>query len=115
MTIAEGVGIADDVDRSVDDLSDRPVPGGRYRVTTTDTLWRIASEAALEGVSIEQTMLRIVAANPSAFQDGSVNGLMAGYVLQLPDETDIRIGLASALDEVDEQRDERGLAVDPVS
>ena len=84
-------------------------------MTTTDTLWRIASEAAVEGVSIEQTMLRIVAANPSAFQDGNVNGLMAGYVLQLPDETDIRIGLASALDEVTEQNDERGLAVDPVS
>ena len=33
-------------------------------------------------------MLRIVAENPSAFQDGNVNGLMAGYVLQLPDETD---------------------------
>jgi pilus assembly protein FimV len=78
-------------------------------------LWRIASEAAVEGVSIEQTMLRIVAANPSAFQDGNVNGLMAGYVLQLPDETDIRIGLASALDEVAEQKDERGLAVDPAS
>ena len=115
ITLAVDAGIANDVDRSLDGPSDRPVPGGRYRVTTTDTLWRIASEAAVEGVSIEQTMLRIVAANPSAFQDGNVNGLMAGYVLQLPDETDIRIGLASALDEVDEQNDERGLAVDPVS
>ena len=115
ITLAADAGIANDVDRSLDGPSDRPVPGGRYRVTTTDTLWRIASEAAVEGVSIEQTMLRIVAANPSAFQDGSVNGLMAGYVLKLPDETDIRIGLASALDEVAEQNDERGLAVDPVS
>ena len=115
ITLAEDAGIANDVDRSLDGPSDRPVPGGRYRVTTTDTLWRIASEAAVEGVSIEQIMLRIVAANPSAFQDGNVNGLMAGYVLQLPDETDIRIGLASALDEVTEQNDERGLAVDPVS
>ena len=115
ITLAVDAGIANDVDRSLDGPSDRPVPGGRYRVTTTDTLWRIASQAAVEGVSIEQTMLRIVAANPSAFQDGNVNGLMAGYVLQLPDETDIRIGLASALDEVDEQNDERGLAVDPVS
>ena len=115
ITLAADAGIANDVDRPLDGPSDRPVPGGRYRVTTTDTLWRIASEAAVEGVSIEQTMLRIVAANPSAFQDGSVNGLMAGYVLKLPDETDIRIGLASALDEVAEQNDERGLAVDPVS
>ena len=115
ITLAADAGIANDVDRSLDGPSDRPVPGGRYRVTTTDTLWRIASEAAVEGVSIEQTMLRIVAANPSAFQDGNINGLMAGYVLQLPDETDIRIGLASALDEVTEQNDERGLAVDPVS
>ncbi|MAV68942.1 MAG: hypothetical protein CBC82_01855 [Cellvibrionales bacterium TMED122] len=103
-------GIDDDIERYVDGTSDRPAAGGQYLVSTTDTLWRIASEAAVDGVSIEQTMLEIVAANPAAFQDRNVNGLKAGYVLQLPDEADIRIGLASALDKVAEQHDEWALA-----
>ena len=112
-SIETDAGIDDDIDRYVDGTSDRPAAGGRYLVRTTDTLWRIASEAAVDGVSIEQTMLEIVAANPAAFQDGNVNGLKAGYVLQLPDEADIRIGLASALNEVAEQHDEWALAASP--
>lgn len=114
-SIETDAGIDDDIDRYVDGASDRPAAGGRYLVRTTDTLWRIASEAAVDGVSIEQTMLEIVAANPAAFQDGNVNGLKAGYVLQLPDEADIRIGLASALNEVAEQHDEWALAASPAA
>ena len=114
-SIETDAGVDDDIDRYVDGTSDRPAAGGRYLVRTTDTLWRIASEAAVDGVSIEQTMLEIVAANPAAFQDGNVNGLKAGYVLQLPDEADIRIGLASALDEVAEQHDEWALAASPAA
>lgn len=115
MSIEADAGIHDDIYRYLDGMSDRPVAGGRYLVRTTDTLWRIASEAAVDGVSIEQTMLEIVAANMAAFQDGNVNGLKAGYVLQLPDEPDIRIGLARALDEVAEQNDEWALAASPTA
>ena len=114
-SIETDAGVDDDIERYVDGTSDRPAAGGRYLVRTTDTLWRIASEAAVDGVSIEQTMLEIVAANPAAFQDGNVNGLKAGYVLQLPDETDIRVGLATALDEVAEQHDEWALAASPAA
>jgi pilus assembly protein FimV len=103
---AEGAGgetKAREYDRAV---ADRPVPGGRYLVTNTDTLWRIASDAAAPGVSVEQTMLEIVAANPAAFQGGNINGLKSGYVLQLPGEGDVQLALSDALEEVSLQNQE---------
>ena len=87
-------------------VADRPAPGGRYLVTNTDTLWRIASEAAAPGVSVEQTMLEIVAGNPAAFQGGNINGLKSGYVLQLPGAGDVQLGLSEALEEVSLQNQE---------
>ena len=84
----------------------RPAPGAQYLVTNTDTLWRIASDGAAAGISVEQTMLEIVAANPAAFQAGNINGLMSGFVLQIPDAGDIEIDLATALDEVALQNEE---------
>ena len=84
----------------------RPVPGAQYLVVNTDTLWRIASDGAAPGVSVEQTMLEILAANPTAFQAGNINGLKSGYVLQIPAAGDIRIDLATALDEVALQNEE---------
>ena len=87
-------------------VADRPAPGGRYLVTNTDTLWRIASDAAAPGVSVEQTMLEIVAANPAAFQGGNINGLKSGYVLQLPGEGDVQLALSDALEEVSLQNQE---------
>ena len=87
-------------------VSPEPAPGGEYLVTSNDTLWRIASEGAADGVSIEQTMLEIVAANPEAFQGGNINGLKSGYVLQIPGPQDIGVDLAAALDEVSIQNEE---------
>lgn len=87
-------------------VSPRPSPGAEYLVTSNDTLWRIASEGAAEGVSVEQTMLEIVAANPAAFQGGNINGLKSGYVLEIPGPEDIQVDLATALDEVALQNDE---------
>ena len=84
-------------------LADRPVPGGRYLVTKSDTLWQIASSIAEPGISVEQTMLAIVSANPAAFLDGNVNGLMSGYVLELPAGENISVDLPGALDAVSKQ------------
>ncbi len=84
----------------------RPVPGAQYLVVSTDTLWRIASDGAAAGISVEQTMLEILASNPTAFQAGNINGLKSGYVLQIPAAGDIRIDLATALDEVALQNEE---------
>ena len=84
-------------------LAERPVAGGRYLVTKSDTLWQIASSIAEPGISVEQTMLAIVSANPAAFLDGNVNGLMSGYVLELPAGEAISVDLPGALDAVSQQ------------
>jgi len=103
---AEGVGGATEAREYDRAVSDRPAPGGRYLVNNTDTLWRIASNVAAPGVSVEQTMLEIVAANPAAFKGGNINGLKSGYVLQLPGEGDVRLALSDALEEVSLQNRE---------
>ena len=80
-----------------------PTAGGNYLVTREDTLWKIASAAALPGVSVEQTMLATVAKNPRAFTGGNINGLKAGYVLALPTEADLSMGVSDAIGAVKSQ------------
>ncbi len=66
--------------------------GGEYGMTNrNDTLWSIASRARPAGnVTVQQTMLAIARMNPEAFIRGNINLLKAGYVLRLPDETEVR-------------------------
>jgi pilus assembly protein FimV len=56
-----------------------------------DTLWAIAlSTRPDRSVSIQQTMLAILRANPEAFfLDGNINALKTGYVLRIPDRDEI--------------------------
>jgi pilus assembly protein FimV len=59
----------------------RPAPAdGEYRMTTrNDTMWRIASEVRpAADVTIQQTMVALLAKNPEAFIRGNVNLLKAG-------------------------------------
>ena len=93
------------------DAAMRPTAGAQYLVTNTDTLWRIASEGAAAGISVQQTMLEIVAANPSAFEAGNINGLKSGYVLQIPDYDDIQVDAEAALSEVALQNEEWGRGI----
>ena len=88
-----------------------PTAGDQYLVTNTDTLWRIASEGALAGISVQQTMLEIVAANPTAFEAGNINGLKSGYVLQIPDYDDIQVDPEAALSKVALQNEEWGWGI----
>ena len=94
------------------DVAMRPTAGAQYLVTSADTLWRIASEGAAAGISVQQMMLEIVAANPAAFEAGNINGLKSDFVLQIPEADDIRIDRSTALDEVALQNGEwaRGVA-----
>lgn len=73
----------------------RPAAAGRREATFTgseygpvqrnDTLWNIAEKVRPDaGVSMQQTMLGLVRANPEAFQHGNVNNLRAGHVLRVP-------------------------------
>ncbi|MGW8309877.1 MAG: FimV/HubP family polar landmark protein [Thiogranum sp.] len=59
---------------------------GEYRVQRNDTLWGVAEAVRPDnGVSVEQTMMALLQANPEAFVDGNINNLKAGYVLRIPE------------------------------
>ncbi len=63
-------------------------PGARSYGPTqhSDTAWAIAAEVRPDnGVSVFQSMLALLAANPDAFYNGNVNNLLAGYVLRVPE------------------------------
>ena len=88
-------------DRNYDrDAEMMPRTGGRYLVQSNDTLWEIATAAAPEGASIEQTMLATAQMNADAFTGGNINGLKAGYVLELPEERDILMSRREAFSAV---------------
>ncbi len=60
-------------------------PGEYGPVRRNDTLWKIASQVRPDtDVSIEQTMLGLLRANPEAFQGNNINNLKAGVILRVP-------------------------------
>ncbi len=66
------------------------VARGTIRTTRNDTLWGIARRVRPNNrVSIEQTMLALLNANPQAFYDHNINRLKAGYVLRVPDVSQV--------------------------
>ena len=65
-------------------------PGEYGPVQRNDTLWKVASQVRPDtGVSIEQTMLALLRANPEAFQDNNINNLKAGVILRVPSREDM--------------------------
>ncbi len=91
-------------DRAYDrDAEDRPAAGGQYLVQANDTLWDIARSARPDGATIEQTMIATVAMNASAFTGSNINGLKAGYVLELPATGEIYTSQNEAIAEVVQQ------------
>ncbi len=77
-----------------------PEAGDRYLVENNDTLWNIAAAARPSGYSVEQTMIATVDKNPQAFTGRNINGLKAGYVLDLPTGQDMLLSDAEARSEV---------------
>jgi len=91
-------------DRDYDrDAAERPVAGGSYLVQANDTLWEIASAARPPGKTVEQTMIAALNMNGDAFAGGNINGLKAGYVLELPGEDDVLTGSSEAVNAVASQ------------
>ncbi|MBB1060672.1 FimV/HubP family polar landmark protein [Marilutibacter spongiae] len=61
------------------------IGGDSYRVQGGDTLSGIASRMrGVRGLSMNQTMIALLRANPDAFIDGNVNRVKAGAVLRVP-------------------------------
>ncbi|MFT3814125.1 MAG: FimV/HubP family polar landmark protein [Acidovorax sp.] len=60
---------------------------GSVKVRPGDTAGRVAGAHRPAGVSLDQMLVALTRANPSAFVDGNVNRLRAGAVLQLPSES----------------------------
>ncbi|HFD79905.1 MAG TPA: hypothetical protein ENK05_05890 [Gammaproteobacteria bacterium] len=93
------------------------VAPGEYGPTRrNDTLWKVAEQVRPDkGVSMEQTMLALLRANPEAFVGNNINNLKAGYVLRVPGREEmLSISRAEARREARAQyaawREERGLA-----
>lgn len=75
----------------------------RVRVHSGDTLTAIAAEHRVEGASLDQMMVAMLQANPSAFLGGNVNRLRAGRTLEIPS--------AGAVQQVDPAQARREIAV----
>ncbi len=82
-----------------------PVLTSTYRARHGDTLYGIAgSRRPNPHVSLAQMMIALLRANPSAFRDHNINGLMQGYVLHIPSANQIKeIGIRQADVEVMKQ------------
>jgi pilus assembly protein FimV len=81
----------------------QPRAGGQYLVQARDTLWEIAVSARPENATVDQTMIATAAMNGDAFAGGNINGLRAGYVLQLPSDDEILTTISEARQRVVEQ------------
>src|SRR5450755_1788152 len=55
-----------------------------YRVRTGDSLSKIAGRTQRQGVSLDQMLVSLFRANPSAFSGNNMNRLKAGVVLAVP-------------------------------
>jgi pilus assembly protein FimV len=65
-------------------------PGEYGPIKRNDTLWEVAAQVRPDaGVSIEQTMLGLLQANPDAFQDNNINNLKVGYILRVPSREEL--------------------------
>jgi pilus assembly protein FimV len=58
---------------------------GRYRTERGDSLWRLAQRLRPAGVSVEQMMAAIHAANPDAFLGGDPSRLKEAVTIAVPD------------------------------
>jgi pilus assembly protein FimV len=80
-------------------------PGEYGPTKRSDTLWSIAEKVRPDSsVTMNQTMLGLVHANPKAFFDGNVNRMKAGYVLKVPSRQEMTsVSAADARAEVRRQ------------
>jgi pilus assembly protein FimV len=79
---------------------------GDYTVQSGDTLWAIANRARAADISVNQAMISIFEANPSAF-DGNINRLRRGAILRIPPAAELNsVDASRATAEVQRQIDD---------
>jgi pilus assembly protein FimV len=61
-----------------------------YKVQAGDTLGQIAMQNKSGSVSLDQMLVALLRANPSAFINNNVNLVLAGKTLSLPSESEVR-------------------------
>lgn len=59
----------------------------RYQVKRGDTLRGIADKHRPQSVNLDQMLIALFRENPAAFDEGNVNRLRAGAILQIPNES----------------------------
>ncbi|MDF1587938.1 MAG: hypothetical protein P1P93_02085 [Gammaproteobacteria bacterium] len=65
--------------------------GSSYGPTDrSDTLWKIALKVKQDDATVHQMMMALLDENPEAFSNNNINGLKAGYNLDIPAETSIK-------------------------
>ncbi len=78
--------------------------GGEVVVQRGETLFEIANDNAVAGVSAQQMMMALLNANQSAFINGNVNLVKSGAILRIPDAGEInQISQAQAVAQMSEQ------------
>ena len=64
-------------------------------VKRNDTLWTIADNVRPAGVTVTQMMIALQQANPEAFGGNNINKLKSGFVLRIPELSDIESNSAA--------------------
>lgn len=63
----------------------------QYKVKRSDTLWTVAQRTRPgSDISVHQMMMALLNANPEAFTDHNVNGLIAGRTLRVPSRAKVQ-------------------------
>lgn len=95
----------------------REAAQGDAYVRSGDTLWSVAARTKPEQASVQQMMLALLEANPSAFPSGNIHEMRAAQRLTLPDESRVMARSADqaaetirAMNAAWQRRDENGPA-----
>ena len=80
---------------------------GSYRVQRGDTLRRIAEESRPADVTLDQMLIALARENPAAFDDGNINRMRAGAILNMPSAEQVR-----AIDRTEARREVVAQAAD---
>ncbi|MBX2824257.1 MAG: hypothetical protein KTR33_05975 [Gammaproteobacteria bacterium] len=88
VALSESVSL-DDLDVSVGSSSG--TAGSSVEVQRNDTLFEIARDNQLQGLSTEQMMLALLDANQQAFINGNINLVKAGAILRIPENSEVAV------------------------